>query len=92
MFEPSVREEFIASLYGELLGIDGVGVDDNFFDLGGHSVHVVRLVNTIRTRVKVDVPLRAVFESPTPAEFATRVAQSPPARPALTRRSRNSPD
>jgi acyl carrier protein len=67
-------EEVIAAIWQGLLGIERVGVHDNFFDLGGHSLLATQVTARVRETLKVEVPLEALFEAPTVAGLAARVA------------------
>ena len=63
-------EQALVGLWGEVLGVDQVGVHDNFFELGGHSLLVTQLTSRIRNAFGVDVPVRTFFEAPTAASMA----------------------
>src|SRR5699024_3026974 len=60
-------EERMCSLVGEILAITVPGPDEDFFALGGHSLLAVELVGRIRDEFGVAVPVRTVFDRPTPA-------------------------
>ncbi|KUO05696.1 hypothetical protein AQJ58_39660 [Streptomyces sp. DSM 15324] len=82
------REQVVCDLFAEVLGVERVGVDDSFFDLGGHSLLATRLTARLRATYGIELGLRALFESATPAAIARRVDDAAPARLPLTRRTR----
>ncbi|KUM78491.1 non-ribosomal peptide synthetase [Streptomyces curacoi] len=66
-------ERALADLIGEVLGVERVGADDDFFLLGGHSMLVVRLVNRIAAVLGVSVPVRTVFRHSVVADLAAQL-------------------
>jgi acyl carrier protein len=74
--EPSNEfESVIAAIWQELLGIERIGVHDNFFDLGGDSLVATQITARLRQAFSVDVPLRRLLEGQTIAELARIVLE-----------------
>jgi len=67
-------EATLVGFWRELLGVDQIGVHDNFFDLGGHSLIAVRLFRMIRSSFDIDLPISVLFERPTIAECGELIA------------------
>ena len=67
-------EERLAGFWQDLLGVDQIGVEDSFFDLGGHSLIAVRLFAQVRKAFSVDFPISVLFEAPTIRKCAELIA------------------
>jgi acyl transferase domain-containing protein/acyl carrier protein len=81
-------EKTISDIWKEIFGLDEVGIYDNFFDLGGHSLAAGRLVSEVNKHFGVILPFQSLFQSPTVAEIATVISQigaKQPGEPALQR-------
>ncbi len=74
-YRPELETEFVApsdeielelaSIFKEILNIERIGIYDNFFDLGGHSLTATRVISRIKKGLGSDLPLKAIFENPT---------------------------
>ncbi|HVS01000.1 MAG TPA: non-ribosomal peptide synthase/polyketide synthase, partial [Thermoanaerobaculia bacterium] len=89
-------EEILAGLFAEVLQLDRIGVEESFFELGGHSLLATQLVSRVRAVFDVDLPVRAVFESPDVAGLAAEVEAlretgAAPDQPPLARADREGP-
>jgi acyl-CoA synthetase (AMP-forming)/AMP-acid ligase II len=69
-------EETLARVWAQILGIERIGVRDNFFEIGGHSLLATRVMSRVREAFNVDLPLRAFFENPTIAQLAELVEEA----------------
>jgi amino acid adenylation domain-containing protein/non-ribosomal peptide synthase protein (TIGR01720 family) len=81
------NEELLANLWAQLLHVERVSRHDNFFELGGHSLLATQLMSRVRNTFQVELPVRALFESPTVAGLAGQIESaqrmvSPPLTPA----------
>jgi amino acid adenylation domain-containing protein len=78
--EPSVEprtpaETALAQIWCSVLGLPRVGIHDNFFDLGGHSLLVAQVMGRVRDAFEVEMPMRRMFEHPTIASLAAAVEE-----------------
>ncbi len=68
-------EEIVAGIWCEVLKLPGVGRNDNFFNLGGHSLLVTQVILRVRDMLKVELPIRSLFESPTIEQFSQLIQE-----------------
>ena len=69
----SESETLTVAVFNKIFGRSDIGIFDDFFDLGGHSLLAVRLMARLRASAKVDLPLRNLFEHPTPGGLAATI-------------------
>jgi len=67
-------EKELTQIWAEVLSLDQVGIHDNFFDLGGHSLTASRVVYRVIQTFQLELPVRLLFDSPTVAEMALVIA------------------
>jgi acyl carrier protein len=78
----------LCGIFAEVLGVERVGPEDDFFALGGHSLLAVRLASEVLAVLGAELAIRAVFEAPTVAGIASRVRDRKSVRPPLRPRHR----
>jgi amino acid adenylation domain-containing protein len=89
-------EKLLAEIWSEVLGLERVGIYDNFLELGGHSLLAIQVISRVREALSLEVPLRSLFESLTIAEMSQAIEQfkqretsvQPPAITSLSREAR----
>ena len=69
-------ESTLSAIWSEVLLVPHVNLHDNFLDLGGSSLLATQVMSRLRDRLKVEVPLRTLFEHPTLAGLAAAIEQS----------------
>jgi amino acid adenylation domain-containing protein/non-ribosomal peptide synthase protein (TIGR01720 family) len=79
----TAQEELLCDLFAEVLHVDRIGIDDDFFTLGGHSITAMKLVNRIRVALRTEVELRTLFAHPTVAGLVPHLDGAGRARPPL---------
>lgn len=68
-------EKLLAAIWTEILGLDQLGIHDNFLDLGGHSLMATQIISRVINRFRVELPVKSLLEAPTVAEMAAVIAE-----------------
>jgi acyl carrier protein len=69
-------EQTITGIWQEVFGLEQVGIHDNFFDLGGNSLVGLQLMSRVRKAFEIEMPMRALFDSPTVSGLAAFITDS----------------
>ncbi|MFC4147348.1 non-ribosomal peptide synthetase [Micromonospora mangrovi] len=72
----SPAEKAVAEIWSQVLGVERIGLHDNFFDLGGHSLLIAQLIATVQSSLDVTVPMTALLQHQTLGAFAAAVEQA----------------
>lgn len=70
------REQTIADVFAEVLGLDRVGINDNFFALGGDSIRGTQVIGRLQASMHVELPIVTLFQKPTVAELSEYIGES----------------
>jgi acyl carrier protein len=73
---PQRLERLVTAAWEEVLGLDAIGLDDDFFELGGNSLHAVRIVARLEEDLAADLSVRTVLESRSVRKMAGRIGQA----------------
>jgi acyl carrier protein len=85
-------EKTLADLWSEVLGVENIGRGDNFFNLGGHSLLATRLFARIREALRLELPLRTIFEAPILADLAKQLEKASTTTASSVFQSKPRPD
>ncbi|KIU37874.1 phosphopantetheine-binding protein, partial [Mycobacteroides immunogenum] len=73
----TLNEQILSSIFAHVLGVDRVGVDESFFDLGGNSLGAMRVVAAINTALEANLTMLALFDAPSVRSLAQQLENSP---------------
>jgi acyl carrier protein len=69
----TLTEDLLVNIWASVLKVESVGIHDNFFALGGHSLSAIQVLSRLRKTFQVEVPLRTLFDAPTVVDLARRI-------------------
>ena len=69
-------EQTLVHIWEQVLDVRPIGIHDNFFDLGGHSLAATRVISWVISQFQLEIPLQSLFQSPTVAEMAVIIIQN----------------
>lgn len=72
---PTPTEQMLTGIWEHILQLDGIAINDNFFEVGGHSLLATQVMSRVRDAFQVDLPLGAIFESPTVVGLALEIVR-----------------
>jgi nonribosomal peptide synthetase DhbF len=72
----SATEDRLVPIWGDILKLESIGIDDNFFEIGGHSLLAVKLINAVHAELGVKLPLQVLFGAPSIHEFAALIDEN----------------
>ncbi|MFI0421873.1 phosphopantetheine-binding protein [Spongiactinospora sp. 9N601] len=78
---PHDIEELVAEIWREVFALDRIGADDDFYELGGHSLTAIRIAARLRESADLKVPIRLILDNPTIATLTTALTTLPPPDP-----------
>jgi acyl carrier protein len=68
-------EERVAQIWREVLGVEDVGINDNFAQLGGHSLFAIKIVHELRRAFQINLPVRVLFDAPTVSALSCHIKE-----------------
>jgi acyl carrier protein len=68
-------EEQLVAIWQAVLGVERIGITDDFFALGGHSLSATQLASQMQKQFGVEIPVKSIFDAPTVGELAERVLE-----------------
>ncbi|BAZ50358.1 amino acid adenylation [Nostoc sp. NIES-4103] len=88
----TAKQQIVADIWQQILNLEKVGIYDNFFEFGGHSLLAIQVISRLNKAFKIELPIRSLFDAPTVAELVEIIAQtSTPQTQIIPHRTRSEP-